>query len=65
LLGGGPVWDLESLEQGSWSSVEADISYSLKDSFWMEVLGKNVVHDIWFLVELVHVEVLNSNTYLI
>lgn len=28
----------------------------------MEVLGENVVHDIWFLVELVHVEVLNSNT---
>ena len=31
----------------------------------MEVLGINVMHDIRFLMELVHIEVLNSNTYII
>jgi hypothetical protein len=31
----------------------------------VEVLGINVMHDIWFLMELVHIEVLDSNSYII
>jgi len=64
-IGSGPVWDLEALEDSSWSSVEGNISDSLQDSVWMEVLGEDVVHDVRFLMELLHVEVFNSNTYLI
>jgi hypothetical protein len=31
----------------------------------MEVLGIDVVHDIWLLVELLAIKVLDSNTYII
>ena len=65
VLGGGPVWNLESLEEGSWSSVEGDISHSLEEGLWMEVLSIDVVHHIWLLVEFLAIEVLNSNTYII
>jgi len=62
LFRGGPVWNFETLEESSWSSVEGDISDSFEEGFWVEVLGINVMHDIRFLMELVHIEVLNSNT---
>lgn len=65
VFGGGPVWNLESLEEGSWSSVEGDISHSLEEGLWMEVLSIDVVHHIWLLVEFLAIEVLNSNTYII
>lgn len=65
LLSGGPVWDSETLVEGSWSSVETGVSNSLKKIFWMEVLSPDVVHDIWFLVEFLTVEVLNSDSYII
>jgi len=64
LLSGGPVWDSETLVEGSWSSVETGVSNSLKKIFWMEVLSPDVVHDIWFLVEFLTVEVLNSDSNL-
>ena len=64
LFSGGPVWDSETLEESSWSSVETDISDSLEEGLRMEVLSIDVMHDIWLLVELVAVEVLNSNTYI-
>lgn len=65
LFGGGPVWHLESLEDGSWSSVEGDISDSLDEGGWMEVLGVQMEHVVWLLVELLMIEVLDSNTYII
>ena len=63
VLSGGPVWDSESLEESSWVSVESNVSYSLQHSLWMEVLSEDVVHEIWLLVEFMHIEVFNSNTY--
>ena len=65
LLRGGPVWYLESLEQGSWSSIEVDISNSLEEGFGMEVLSVDVILNVWLFVELIAIEVFNSNTYYI
>lgn len=65
LFRGSPVWYSETLEESSWSSVEGDISDSFEKGLWVEVLGINVMHDIWFLMELVHIEVLDSNSYII
>jgi hypothetical protein len=65
LLGGGPVWNFESLEDSSWSSVEGDVSYSLEEGGWVEVLTVDVVHVVRLLVELLHVEVLDPNSYII
>jgi len=62
LFRGGPVWYSETLEESSWSSVEGDISDSFEERLRVEVLGKDVMHDIWFLMELVHIEVLDSNS---
>jgi len=64
-LSSSPVWDSETLEDGSWSSVESDISYTLQKSIWVEVLGIYVVLNVWLLVEFVNIEVFNSNTYII
>lgn len=65
LFSSGPIWDSETLEEGSWSSVEGNISNSFKNSVWVEILGIDVVMDIWFLVEFVRIEVFDSNTYII
>ena len=65
LLGGGPVWYLESLEHGSWSSVEGNFSNSLKKRVWVEILSEDVMLDVWLLVEFVTIEILDSNTYII
>lgn len=65
LLGGGPVWDSETLVECSWLSVETGVSYSLKKIFWVEVLSPDVVHDVWLLVEFLTVEVLDSDSYII
>jgi hypothetical protein len=62
---GSPVWHLESLEQSSWSSVERNISNSLEEGLWMEILSENMVHNIWLLVEFLAIEVLDSNSYII
>lgn len=43
LIGGGPIWDCETLVDGFWVSVEFDISDSLKIGVWMEVLGVDVM----------------------
>jgi hypothetical protein len=65
VFGGSPVWNLESLEEGSWSSVEGDISNSLEKGIWMEILSEHMVHDVWLLVEFIAIEVLDSNSYII
>lgn len=58
-----PVWYLESLEKGSWSSIEGAISDSFEEGMWVEVLSINVMHVIWFLVEFVVVEVIDTDSY--
>lgn len=65
LVRGSPVWHSETLEQGSWSSVEVHISDSFEEGFWMEVLGIDVVLNHWLLVEFIHIEVFNSEAYII
>jgi hypothetical protein len=65
LLRGSPIWYSETLEESSWSSVEVNISNSFKESFWMEVLGIDVVLNVWFFEEFIHIEVFNSDTYII
>ena len=63
LLGGGPVGDLEALEDGTWLSVETDITNALEEGFGMEVLSVDVVHNVGFLVEFIAIDILNANTY--
>jgi len=63
LLGGGPVGHLETLEEGAGLSVEGDISNSLEEGLRMEVLGVHMVHVVRLLVELVDVEVLDTDAY--
>lgn len=65
LLCGGPVGYLETLEEGSWSSVEVDVSDSFEEGVWVEILSVDVELNVWLLVELIHIEVFNSNTYII
>ena len=62
LLGGGPVRDAESLEESSLLSVESNFSYTLSQSFGVEILSIDVIHVIWFFVELIHIKVFNSDT---
>jgi hypothetical protein len=64
-ISGSPVWDFETLEDSSWSSVETNISNSFQKGGWMEVLSINVMLVVWLLVELLEVEVLDSNSYII
>jgi len=61
LLGGSPVWDLEALEDCAWLSVETDITDTFEKGLWMEVLSKDVVHNIWLLVESIVIDVLNAD----
>lgn len=65
LLSSSPIWDSETLEESSWSSVKVYVSYSFEDGLWMEVLGINVELNIWLFMELLEIEVFNSNTYII
>ena len=63
LLGGGPVGHLETLEERAGLSVEGNISDSLEKGIGMEVLGVHVMHVVRLLVELVDVEVLDTDAY--
>ena len=65
LLSGGPVGDLEALEEGTGVSVEADVTDALKEGIGVEVLSEDVVLNIRLLVEFIAIEILNSNTYII
>jgi len=65
LFSSGPIWNLESLENRSWSSVETNISYSFNKGRWMEVLSIHMEHEVGLFVELLDIEVLDSNTYII
>ena len=65
LLSGGPVGDLETLEQGTRSSVEVHFTDALKEGIGVEILGVNVMLNVRLFVEFIAIEVLNSNTYII
>ena len=65
LLSGGPVGNLEALEEGTGVSVEADVTDALKQGVWVEVLSEDVVLNVRLLVEFIAIEILNSNTYII
>jgi len=60
LLGGGPVGNSESLENGTGLSVESNVTDALEHGVGVEVLGVQVMHDIRLLVEFVGVNVLNA-----
>ena len=60
-----PVRYFESFEESSWSSVEIDVSDSLQEGVWVEVLGVDVELDVGFFMEFIMIEVLNSNAYII
>ena len=60
-----PIWDSETLEDGTGTSVEGDVTDALKEGVWVEVLSVDVMHDVRLLVELVAVDVLNTETYII
>jgi len=65
LLCGGPVGDGETLEHGTGLAVETDITDAFEESRGMEMLSKEMVHDIGFLVEFVAVNVLHTQAYII
>lgn len=65
LLGGGPVGDLEALEEGAGASEEVNVTHSLEEGLRVEVLSVNVVLNVGLLVEFIAIEVLDSNTYII
>jgi hypothetical protein len=65
LEGAGPLRDGETLEQGSGCSEVLDISDSFKKGFGMEILSINMELNVRFLVELMKIEVLNSDTYIL
>lgn len=64
LLGGSPLRDFETLEESSGSSVELDLSNTFSQSIRVEILSINMVHVIGLLMELIHVEILDSDTNL-
>ena len=65
LLSGGPVGNLEALEEGAGASVEVHITHTLEKGVGVEVLSVDVVLNVGLLVEFIAIEVLNSNTYII
>lgn len=61
VLGLGPVWNSESLEDSSSSSVEGNVTDTLGKGVWVEVLSVDVMHDCWLFVEFVGIGVLDSH----
>ena len=60
-----PVGHAEALEDGAGLSVEGHVSHTLENSLRVEVLRVDVVHHVGFLVELVAVDILNTEAYII
>ena len=60
-----PVWNSESFEDSSWSSVEWCILNSFQKSFWKEILCIDVEHAVWFFIEFLNIKVFDSNTFII
>ena len=61
LLSSTPVRDLEALEDSARLTIEGDISDTLLKGTRVEVLRVKMVHVVRLFVELVHVEVLNTD----
>ena len=60
-----PVGDAETLEDGPRSTIEGDITDALKQGLWMEVLSIDVMHNVGLLVELVAIDILDTQSYII
>ena len=60
-----PIRYLESLEECPWSSGELYISHSFKEGLRVEVLRIDVELDVRLFVELIQIEVFDSDTYII
>lgn len=65
LLSSSPIGNLEALEESSRSSVEVHISNSFEKGLRMEILSVNVILNVGFLMEFIHIEIFDSNTYII
>lgn len=65
LLSGGPVGNLEALEESTGASVEVHITDTLEEGVGVEVLSVDVMLNVGLLVEFIAIEVLDSNTYII
>ena len=61
LLSSTPVRDLEALEDSARLTIEGNISDTLLKGTRVEVLRVKMVHVVRLFVELVHVEVLNTD----
>lgn len=64
-LGSSPVRNCETLEDGTGKSVEPNITDTLEKGFRMEVLLVDVIHDVGVLVELVVIDILDAEAYII
>ena len=60
-----PIGDFETLEDGSGATVEGDVTDALKKSLRMEILSVDVMHHIRLLVELIAVNILDTESYII
>ena len=60
-----PVGDAETLEDGPGSAIEGDITDTLKQGLGVEVLGIDVMHNVGLLVELVAIDILDAQSYII
>ena len=60
-----PVGNLEALEDGTGTTVEADVTDALEEGVGVEVLGVDVMHHVRLLVELVTVHILDAEAYII
>ena len=60
-----PVGDAETLEDGPGSAIEGDITDALKQGLGVEVLGIDVMHNVGLLVELVAIDILDAQSYII
>lgn len=57
-----PLGNSESLEECSWLSVETNFSDSFSQCLRMEMLSINVMLVVWFFMELVDIEIFDTNT---
>lgn len=65
LFWSGPIRHGKALEKSAGYSVESDITNTFEKSLGVEVLVVDVVHDVGLLVELVVVNILDTEAYII
>lgn len=60
-FGSCPVGYFETLEHGTWVSVETNITNTFEEGGWVEVLSIEMHHHIGFFVEFISVDILNAH----